>query len=51
MTNDIDVLKMRKVCSQKNIDNIKKESDERNRMDISDDKYSDERYQIDKTNE
>ena len=38
MTNDIEVLKLGKFSSQKNIDNIEKEPDERNRMDMIDDK-------------
>ena len=44
-------LKNGKLGSKTNDDNIGKEYDDRNRMDMSDDKYSDERYQIDKTNE
>ena len=46
MTNDIEVLKMGNFGSQKNTDNIEKQSDEINCMDIIDDKESDERYQI-----
>ena len=46
VTNDIEVLKLRKLGSQKNKDNIEKESDERNRMDMIDDKEYDERDQI-----
>ena len=51
VTEYIEVLKMGKLSSQKNIDNIEKESDERNRMDMSDDKDSDERDQLDKNDE
>ena len=46
LTNDIEVLKLGKLGSQKNIDSIKKEYDERNRMDIIDEKGYDERYQM-----
>ena len=45
VTNDIKVLKLRKFGSQKNIDNIEKSYAERNRMDMIDDKESDERDQ------
>ena len=38
VTNDTEVLKLRKFGLQKNINNIEKESDERNRMDVIDDK-------------
>ena len=51
VNNDIEVLKLVKLSSQKNVDNIEKESDERNRVDMSDDKDSDERYQISKNDE
>ena len=44
MTNDIGVLKLGKFGSQKNTDNIEKEYDERNRMNMIDDKEYDERY-------
>ena len=43
MTDDIEVFKLGKLSSKKNDDNIKRYYDERNRMDISDDKESDER--------
>ena len=46
MTEDIEVLKPGKLSSQKNIDNIEKQSDEKNHMDMSDDKDPDERDQI-----
>ena len=49
VTGDIEVFKLGKLSSKKNDDNIEKESDEGNRMDMSDDKDYDERYQIDKT--
>ena len=42
VTNDIEVLKLGNQGSQKYIDNIEKESDERNRMDMIDDKEYDE---------
>ena len=51
MTEDIEVLKLGKLSSRKNDNNIEKESDEGNRMDTSDDKNSDERDQIDKNYE
>ena len=51
MTKDIEVLKLGKLSSDKNDDNIEKESDEINWMDMSDKKDSDERYQIDKNYE
>ena len=38
VTNDIEILKLGKFGSQKNMDNIEKESDERNWMDMIDDK-------------
>ena len=46
VTNDIEVLKLGKFSSQKNTDNIEKESYERNRIDMIYDKESDERDQI-----
>ena len=46
MTDDIEFLKQGNLSSQKNIDDIDKESDEKNRIDIIDDKESDERGQI-----
>ena len=42
MSEDIEVFKLGKLSSQKNIDNVGKESDGSNCMDISDYKYSDE---------
>ena len=51
VTEDIEVLKLGKFSLQKNIDNIEKEYDERDRMDMSDEKYSDEREQISKNYE
>ena len=51
MNDDIEVLKLGKLSSDKNDDNIEKESDEINWMDMSDKKDSDERYQIDKNYE
>ena len=42
---------LKKLSSQKNIDNIEKEYDERNRMDMSDDKECDEIYQIGENDE
>ena len=48
LNTDIEVLKLGKLSLQKNIDSIEKESNERNWMDMSDDKDSDERYQISK---
>ena len=44
-------MKLGKLISQKNIDNIEKESCERNQMDISDGKDSNERYHISKNYE
>ena len=41
----IEVLKLGKLSSQKNIDNVEKEYDKRYRMDMIDDEESDERYQ------
>ena len=51
MNTDIEVLKLRKLSSQKNIDYIEKESDEINHTDMSDDKEYDERDQISKNYE
>ena len=50
VTEDIEVLKLVKWSSQKNIENIEKYSDETNRVDVSDDKDSDERYHTSKNN-
>ena len=44
----IEVLKLKKLSSQKNMDYLEKEYDEINRMDLSDDKESDEIDQISK---
>ena len=41
----IEVLKLGKLSTQKNIDNVQKESDENNWMDMSDDKKYDKRDQ------
>ena len=46
VTYDIEVLKLGKLGSQKNIDNVEKETDKRNRMDMIDDEEYDERDQI-----
>ena len=46
LTNDIEVLKLETLNSQKNIDNILKEYEERNCIDMIDDKEYDEIYQI-----
>ena len=46
VTNDIEVLKMGKLSWQQNMDNIEKQSDERNRMDMMDDKEYYERDKI-----
>ena len=46
VTYDIEVFKMGNLSLQKNIDNIEKDYDERNRMVMIDDEESDERYQI-----
>ena len=46
MTDDIEVLKLWKLSYQKNIDNLEKESDKRNQIDIIEDKESDERDKI-----
>ena len=43
MTDNIEVFKLGKLSSKKNDDNIDKEYYERNRMDMSDEKDSDER--------
>ena len=43
MTDDIDVLNLGKLSSQKNMDNIEKESDKNNQIDMIDDKESYER--------
>ena len=51
VTEDIEVLKLGNLSSQKNIDNIEKYSDQINQMDMSGDKYSDERDQISKNDE
>ena len=51
VTNDIEVFKLVKLSSKKNNDNIEKEFDEINWIDVSDDKDSDERDQIDKYDE
>ena len=46
VTNDIELLKLRKFGSQKHADNVEKESDGINRMYMIDDKESDEIDQI-----
>ena len=51
MNTDIEVLKLRKLSSQKKIDYLGKYSDEINQMDMSDDKESDERDHISKNDE
>ena len=51
LNTDIEVLKLQKMGLQKNIDYLEKEYDEKNHMDVSDDKESDERYQISKNDE
>ena len=48
VTDDIEVFKLVKLSLKKNNDNIEKESDKGNWMDMSDENDSDERYQIDK---
>ena len=48
VTDDIEVLKLGKMSSKKNDDNIEKEYYERNQMDMSDYKDSYERYHKDK---
>ena len=45
-TDDIDFLKLGTVCSKRDIYNTEKESDERNQVNIIDDKDSDERDHI-----
>ena len=50
VTDDIEVSKLGK-GTKKNIDNVEKESDERNRMDMIDDKEYDEKYQIGESKE
>ena len=50
-TGDIEVLKLGKLSSQKNIDNIQKYSDESNWMDMSDNNKSGGRDQISKNDE
>ena len=45
VTDDIEVLKLGKIILQKKIEYTEKEYDERNRMDMIDDKESDERDQ------
>ena len=51
VTEDIEVLKLGKSSSQKNIDNIEKQFDERKLIYTSDDKESDERDQISENDE
>ena len=51
VTDDIEVLKMEKLGSKENDDNIEEKHNERNRMDTSDGKESDESYQIYKNDE
>ena len=51
MTDDIELFKLWRLSSKKNDENLEKLSDERNCMDMSDDKDSDEIYQIDKNYE
>ena len=46
MNTDIQFLNLIKLSSKRYIDNVEKELDERNWMDMIDDKESDERYQI-----
>ena len=46
VTDVIEVLKLGKLISQKNIDKVEKEYDKRNWMDMIDDEESDERDQI-----
>ena len=46
MTDGIEVFKLGNFSSRKNDDNIEKESDEINRMDMSYEEESDERYKI-----
>ena len=47
----IEDLKLGKLILNKNIDNVEKESDKRNRMDMSDNKESSERYEISKNDD
>ena len=51
MSDDIELLKLGKLSSQKNINNVGKEYEKINRMDIIDDGESDERYQIEEIKE
>ena len=51
VTDDIEFFKLGNLSSNKNDDNIDKQSDERNRMDMCGDKNFDEKYQIDKNDE
>ena len=51
MNDDIEVFKLGKLSSEKYDDNIEKKKDERNQMYMSDDRDSDERYQISKNYE
>ena len=51
VTNDIEVFKLGKFGSQKNIDNVEKESYEWNKMDMIDDEEYDERDQIGESKE
>ena len=51
LTDDIEVFKLGKFSSKKGNENIEKEYDERNWMDVSDDKDSGGRYQMDKNDE
>ena len=51
VTEDIEVLKLGKLSLQKHIDNIEKIYDESDRMDISDDKKSDESHQMSNNDE
>ena len=46
LNTDIEVLKLRTSSSQKNIDYLEQKTDERNQMDMSNEKGSDERDQI-----
>ena len=46
VTDVIEVLKLGKLISQKNMDKVEKEYDKRNWMDMIDDEESDERDQI-----
>ena len=51
VTEDIEILKLGKLSSQKSIDNIEKYSDESNWVGMIDDKNADERDQISKNDE